>query len=81
MSTLFANAGKCVSIRERTGFQYAFRQTELTLIRQFLPELPDLGLTCLQRQEKALLSGNGLNINMLIGKQSIPYLAASTGAA
>ena len=32
---------------------YFQKQTEKTLIRQFLQELPDLGLLCLQKHSKA----------------------------
>ena len=36
------------------------KQTEKTLIRQLLQELPDLGLLCLQKREKVSLWGKGL---------------------
>ena len=39
---------------------YFHKQTEKTLIRQLLQELPDLGLLCLQKCKK-FLGGKGLN--------------------
>ena len=39
---------------------YFHKQTEKTLIRQLLQELPDLGLLCLQKRQKASLWGKGL---------------------
>ena len=44
-----------------SDISYFHKQTKKTLIRQLLQQLPDLGLLCLQRRQKASLWGKGLN--------------------
>ena len=43
-----------------SDISYFHKQTEYTLIRQLLQELPDLGLLCLLKHEKVSLWGKGL---------------------
>ena len=63
--TNYVNKLSCLYIEQRNYLSgslvsiFFHKQTEYTLIRQFLQELPDLGLPCLQKCSKASLLSKG----------------------